>query len=132
MNVRIDLNAEHYALSVQDVIEVVDIGDLTPVPGAPRTILGIRNLRGEALPVIDLARLLNLGPGETPQRMVVAQAGKLRAGLAVRSVLGVDEVPEPDIATDTPGLRGATLFEGDLIGHVDVPAILGGLERAAS
>ena len=56
--VRFRVAEEAYAVSVLNVLEVASLGEVTPVPGAPVQILGVRNLRGKILPVIDLAALL--------------------------------------------------------------------------
>lgn len=118
------MGGEHYALPVGDVSEVADIGELTPLPGAPRPFLGIRNLRGEVLPVIDLAGALAIEAAGEPRRIVVAQAGALRAGLAVESVEGVLELTGPQLPTEAPALKGAALVDDTLVGIVDVPRLL--------
>jgi chemotaxis signal transduction protein len=127
VRVRVQMGAEHYALGVEDVVEVADVGELTPLPGAPRPFLGVRNLRGEVLPVIDLAALLGVTAAGEPERIVIAQAGRLRAGLAVERVLGVGDLPAIDTPTESPALKGAMLVDGKLVGVVDVPAVLSGL-----
>ncbi len=127
MHVRVHMGGEHYALPVDDVREITPVGELTPLPGATRPFIGVRNLRGEVLPVIDLADLLGVQGAGEPQRLVVAQAGTLRAGLAVESVIGVSDIPLPDTPTDSPALRGAALVDGALVGVVDVAHALNGL-----
>ena len=58
MHLRIRLGTEHYALDLDHVLEVVELGEVTPVPGSAPTLIGIRNLRGEILPALDLSALL--------------------------------------------------------------------------
>src|SRR6185312_5009031 len=48
------LGDERYALETQYVREVVRLSDYAPLPGAPAFVLGILNLRGEILSVLDL------------------------------------------------------------------------------
>ena len=55
LHVRVRVADEHYALPVADVLEVAELGEVTPVPGAGAAVLGVRNLRGQVLPVVDLA-----------------------------------------------------------------------------
>jgi chemotaxis signal transduction protein len=121
--VRIRVAREHYALPVEQVLEVAEPGDLAPVPGSPAQIIGVRNLCGQVVPVISLATLLGL-PSEEPGRIVVAELGARRAGLAVESVLDVNQLPESSEPTDSPFLSGAALIDGTLVGLLDVDAIL--------
>jgi purine-binding chemotaxis protein CheW len=122
--VRVRVGAEEYALPVRHVPEVADLGELTPVPGAPERVLGICNLRGEVLAVFDMATAMGTGTSGTPSKIVLADVGGLRCGLAVDAVLQVIEFPEPEEAVESPLMLGASLVEGTLIGMVDVPALL--------
>ncbi|MEW5847811.1 MAG: chemotaxis protein CheW [Myxococcota bacterium] len=54
------LGREHYGIETRFVREVRRLADLTPVPGVPDFVLGITNLRGEALAVIDLRRFFGI------------------------------------------------------------------------
>lgn len=80
-----------HALPIEAVREILMPGSLTPAPGAPPGVLGLMQVRGAALPVIDLARRLELGRAEpTPdRRLVVVVAGGETAALLVDDV---DEV----------------------------------------
>ena len=67
------------AIRVQSVIE---IDEITPIPGAPSFIRGLTALRSQALTVIDCTVALGLEPGETPAQQraaVVAIEGHLYA-----------------------------------------------------
>src|SRR4051794_26638577 len=121
--VRVRVAREHYALPVERVLEVAEPGDLTPVPGSPAQIIGIRNLRGQVVPVLSLATLLRL-PEEDPGRIVVTELGERRAALAVESVFDVGELPDSSEPTQSPYLAGAALVDGTLVGLLDVDAIL--------
>jgi purine-binding chemotaxis protein CheW len=123
VNVHVRAGGEHYALSVEHVLEVAPVGELTPLPGAPRPFLGVRNLRGEVLPVIDLCGLLQVAGAGAPNHVVIAQSGALRAGLAVESVVGVVELPDADTTTTSAALSGAVLVGDALIGIIDVPRV---------
>ena len=122
--VRVRVGAEEYALPVRHVPEVAEIGDVTPVPGTPQQVLGIRNLRGEVLPVFDTAVGLGVTGSGAPGRIVLADVDGRRCALAVDEVLEVGELPEPEEAVESPLLAGAILVDGRLIGMVDVPALL--------
>jgi purine-binding chemotaxis protein CheW len=128
MHVRLRLGAEEYALPVEDVLEVVELGQLAAVPGAPSTVLGIRNLRGQILPVFDLARLFRVEAGGERSRVVVAGGAGRRIGLAVDAVTDVAELPEPAEETESEFLRGAVLLEDALVGVVDMRRLLAAIE----
>lgn len=130
LHVRVRVRGEDYALPVDDVLEIADYGEVAPVPGAPESILGVRNLRGQVLPVVDLARVLGLPPGPAAERMVVAESGGRRAGLAVDSVDDVEELGEAGEPAESPHLSGAVLSGGALVGVVEVASVLASIERA--
>jgi len=111
-------------------VEIASLGDLTAVPGSPREILGVRNLRGQILPVIDLALLLGLNPAAPPRQLLVAEAGSVQAGFAVDEVSSVGELPDPNEAADSDFLLGTMFHDGELLGVIDVPRIFGSLQRA--
>src|SRR5271169_5214837 len=60
------LGGEGYALEVMRVQEVLDMQALTEVPGGPRFLLGVINLRGHVVPVYDLRMSFGL-PKDTKQ-----------------------------------------------------------------
>jgi purine-binding chemotaxis protein CheW len=127
LHVRVRVADEHYALAVEDVLEVAELGDVTPVPGAGAAVLGVRNLRGQVLPVVDLATVFDLPPAQS-ERIVIAERGGLRAGLAVDAVAGVEELPEASEEVDSPHLAGAALADGALVGVIDVASVLEAVE----
>jgi chemotaxis signal transduction protein len=127
LHVRVRVADEHYALAVEDVLEVAELGDVTPVPGAGAAVLGVRNLRGQVLPVVDLATVFEL-PRTQPERIVIAEQGGLRAGLAVDAVDGVEELPEASEEVDSRHLAGAALADGALVGVIDVGSVLEAVE----
>ncbi len=117
---------ERYAFPVEVVREVARGLEVTPVPGAPPAVRGVHNLRGEVIPVVELAMLLGLGGGEA-QSVVVAEHAGRRAGLAVDELLDVTELAD-ELETAEAPLAGAALVDGELVGVVDVGAILDALE----
>lgn len=99
-----------FCLRLVDVERLLPLMRVQPVPEGPDYLLGVMNLRGEAVPILDLARRLNLPTSahyalDTP--VVLAAVGKLRAGLVVDEVRGVKAVPRS-------ALRGDALFRDGL------------------
>lgn len=122
-HVRVRVAGEQYALPVERVLEVADLGEIAAVPGSPPEIVGLRNLRGQVLPVVALAAVLGLDGGE-PDRVVVTESGELRAGLRVDAVVEVGDLPAPTEQVESDYLVGACLVDGELVGVLDVDALL--------
>ncbi|MCW2998476.1 MAG: CheW protein [Solirubrobacterales bacterium] len=121
-HLQVIIGAEHYALDVTLVREVAELGDVTPVPGAGPHVAGVQSLRGELLPVIRPQALLGVAAGE-PRRLVVIDHAGRRAGLAVDRARDVSKLEPTDEAAG-PLTRGAVLHDGELVGIVDIPALL--------
>ena len=126
--VRLQVASEAYAMPVEHVLEVADLGDVAPVPGSRPEMLGVRNMRGQILPVVDLALLLGIPRGAPPGRLLVAEAGGHQAGFAIDEVSMVGDLADPAEETESDLLVGATLAGGDLIGVIDVPRVFASLE----
>jgi purine-binding chemotaxis protein CheW len=118
--VRIRVGSEVYALPVEHVVEVAELGGLTPVPGAGSTVCGVANLRGAILPVYDLARVLGVVGEPTKRYLLVAEDGPRRVGLAVEQVSDVGDLVGPTEESDSRLLCGAGIVEDALIGYLDV------------
>jgi chemotaxis signal transduction protein len=129
VHVRMRIGTEMYAIPVENVLEVAELGDLAVVPGARPEALGVRNLRGQILPVFDLAALFGVQRPDVPQRLLVAESGGRRAGFAIDEVSDVGELPEPAEETESDLLVGAALAGDDLVGVVDVKRLFAALER---
>ena len=113
-----------YAVPVASVREVIRTGRLTPVPGAPPAVLGITNLRGEILPVLDTGALLGLRASASAGWTVIVEAAGQRCGLGVSELFDVVSLPLGLEPSDSPALRGSALLHGELLGVVDVVPLL--------
>jgi purine-binding chemotaxis protein CheW len=97
------------ALDVAQVLEVMRPLPVRPLPGVPTFVSGVSVVRGEPIPVVDVARLV--GGGDQPAtRYVTVRGGRYPAALAAGSVLGVRRIP-PASAHDLPPLLGAVSAE---------------------
>lgn len=96
--------ATRVALPAERVRAVAPVPVLTRVPGAPPALAGLATTRGGALPVLDLARLLDPAAASPPAgRMVLAEAGET-AGFLVGGVAGLTADPGPAPILDLPAL----------------------------
>jgi purine-binding chemotaxis protein CheW len=128
--VRLRLAGEQYAVPVAHVREVIGLDEVVPVPGTPGDVIGVRNLRGQILPVIELSVLLGISREAPPRLLLIAEAGGLRAGLALDEVSGISDLPPPSAENESGLLVGSVLAGSDLIGVIDVPKVFGELARA--
>lgn len=96
--ISVRIGDQSYAIDIMAVREIRGWTAATPLPHAPPHVLGMMNLRGAILPVIDLGSRLGLGPAapNASSVVVVAQIGEAQVGLVVDAV--------SDILTVTPGL----------------------------
>ena len=141
--VRMKVAAEAYAMPVEHVLEAAGLGRVRAVPGARRELLGIRTLRGQILPVVDLALLLGVHRTLAPTRLLVAEACGFRVGFAIDEVNGIGDLGDlaelgetgetgelgmPAEGIESGLLVGATLSDGELVGVLNVPRVFDSLD----
>jgi purine-binding chemotaxis protein CheW len=89
------LAAETYGIESSFVREVYQLKDFTPLPGVPSFVLGIVNVRGQILSVVDLKNIFNLpdkGLGEL-NKVIILHNGRMEFGILADAVLGTRPVP---------------------------------------
>lgn len=93
------LAGETYGVNVMQVQEVLRNTEIAPVPGAPLYVLGIINLRGNVVTVIDTRHRFGLDPGEVTDntRIVIIEAEKHVIGILVDSVAEVVYLRQSEI-----------------------------------
>ena len=92
------------------------------MPGLPDFVLGIINIRGQILSIVDLKRLFNLsakGIGEL-NKLIVIQNDKMEFGILADIILGTHSIPVDSIQTSytsMPGI-GVEYLKGITSGHI--------------
>jgi purine-binding chemotaxis protein CheW len=117
------LDSRKYALHLSRVLQVVHAVDVTPLPGAPDTVLGAITVRGTILPVYDIRKRFGLDKKEISltDHFIIAQARTGTVVLIADEVLGTVESEEKDPVmekTTLPESRyadGIITIEGDII-----------------
>jgi chemotaxis signal transduction protein len=99
---------ERFCFSVLDVEEVVEWPRLTRIPLAPSFLMGIFNLRGTIVPVVDIAVTEGRRSDLQPRHVVVAtlklpdERDDLRMGIAADEVIGTHGTSDPLVPEDAP------------------------------
>jgi purine-binding chemotaxis protein CheW len=102
------LGQEKYGVETRYVREVCPLNELTPLPGTPRFVLGVVNVRGQVLSVVDIGKLFDLpqrGVGDL-DRIIVLQHGGMEFGILGNSILGVVQVLTDELQPPLPTLTG--------------------------
>jgi purine-binding chemotaxis protein CheW len=129
MHVHVRLGREAYAIPVSHVSEVLELGDVTPLPGSGEHVLGLRNVRGQVLPVFDLAALLGGARRGELSKVCVARLHGSVAGLAVDEVTDVAEVPDEGDPVESPLVDRSFLAGDRLVGVIDADGLFAELDR---
>jgi purine-binding chemotaxis protein CheW len=95
------IDEQRVALVLSLVERAVRVVDVTPLPAAPQSVLGIVNVRGEVIPVYDLRRRFRLPEREInlSDQLMIAKTSRHRVALLVDAVDGVLEVTKEEIAS---------------------------------
>ncbi|HEX5792376.1 MAG TPA: chemotaxis protein CheW, partial [Rheinheimera sp.] len=95
------LQEETYGINVMQVQEVLRYTEIAPVPGSPDYVLGIINLRGNVVTVIDTRSRFGLEPADVTDnsRIVIIEADKQVIGILVDSVAEVVYLKASEIDT---------------------------------
>lgn len=89
-----DLAEEEYGLEILRVREIIGMMDITPVPRTPDYVLGVINLRGKVIPVIDLRLKFSLPYKDPDDRTCVIVVEVMSEGTTVQMGIVVDRVNE--------------------------------------
>lgn len=102
------LAQERYALETRYVREVCPLKDLTPMPCTPAFVLGIVNVRGRIVPVLDLKKFFDLPEeGLTDlHRIILLEGDELEFGLLADAIAGVRSIGADTIQPSLPTLTG--------------------------
>ncbi len=135
----ISMGGELFTIDLKSVREVFVVESITPVPGMPSGLVGVTNLRGTVIPLLDLRSMFGLNAVTALRFAVVVQHENWQVGVLV------DEVPEIRNITkdqflparaDTgqgafPFVSTVVKLEGRLRGVLETSVVLSHFERAS-
>lgn len=126
-----ELAGQRYGLPIGAVQEVVAEAQVEPVPGSAPQVLGVINLRGNVVTVLDLRRRFGLAPAPVPARIVVVDHGAEAIGLCVDRVADLRRIADSAIRPAPAGsaaaadpIHGLVVRDGEVLTLLDVPALL--------
>ncbi len=133
---------QEFCVDIMSVREIRGWTPATAMPHAPPYVIGIINLRGAVLPIIDLSARLGMKAAEPTQRhvIIVAQIKRKSVGLlvdAVSDILTITEEniqPTPEISSDLQKqfARGILAIDNRMICLVELEALFPDVESEAA
>jgi len=100
------LNGEKYAVESAYVREVCPLKDLTPLPCTPPFVLGIVNVRGQILSVVDINNFFGL-PGKgfiDHNKAIIVHTDEMEFAIPVETITGVKSITQDEIQPSPPTL----------------------------
>ncbi len=130
MIVEFSLGKESFGIPVKNVNEVLMPTKVTPIPRSPVYVEGITDIRGTILPVVNLARFLNIpsDDGSEGERFIVSEFGEKRLIFhvsGVEQILSFQKVEVPEELDRTnPYVKGIVRKEDTTILLLDFQQML--------
>ncbi|HAJ79320.1 MAG TPA: chemotaxis protein CheW [Fibrobacteres bacterium] len=126
------LDEPRYALYLSAVERVVRAAEITPLPKAPDIVLGIINVGGRIIPVLDIRKRFRLTAREMKpdDRFIIARTSQRQVAIVVDSVTGVHELTEAETVNARQALpfarylKGAVKLDGNLVLIHDIDQFL--------
>lgn len=102
------LQTEQYGFHIRYVAEIIQFQDVTPVPDLPEYVMGVINLRGRIIPVVDLKKRfgLNANGYESSACIIIMTVESTTIGIAVDAVLDVTNIGKEQIDPPPEGRQG--------------------------
>jgi len=91
------VGGQELAVPIAQVQEVIRAVPVTRIPAAPAHVLGIMNLRGRVVPMLDMASLLGLAAVGENRFIVVCRRHDMLLGLLVESIAAMHQARAEDV-----------------------------------
>ncbi len=93
------LDEQRYALHLAVVERVVPLVEITPLPNKPEIVLGVVNVEGRVIPVVDIRKRFHLPTREMDPRdhLVLTHTSRRPVALVADQVSGVVEIPDGEV-----------------------------------
>ena len=99
-----ELDGQRYAFPADRIVEVVQMVAIFPLPGAPRVVEGVVNVRGKVVPVFDLRGRFGLPPRpiDPGQHLIILSGSPRDAAVRVDAAEDFLSVPDAQISSSGP------------------------------
>lgn len=125
---------EVYAVDISVINEIILLPEVTHIPHTTQDVLGVINLRGKIIPILDLKKRLNLPAGKKTRsaRVIVVEQEDNAVGMIVDEVVGVRKLSSSEIEPptsllanlDTDYILGIGKMEGSLLILLNIAQVL--------
>jgi len=108
------LEGHRYTLPLPSIDRVVPAVYITPLPKAPEVVLGVINVQGQIIPVVNLRKRFRLPEREIEpsDQFIVAHTSHRVVALSVDAVLGVSDLPEQIVISGKEIVPGMEYIAG--------------------
>lgn len=131
--IEFSLGKEDYAIPLLMVREVISVPETTPIPKSPNHFLGIMNLRGQVISVVDLRKKLKIEvKHDKEEAVIIVDIGGMNIGVVVDSINKVlafsseevSDMPEVENQLNTQYIFGVYKKENSLTVLLDIAKVL--------
>jgi purine-binding chemotaxis protein CheW len=120
----LNVGADTYAVRASTVREVIPSPEITPLPASASVVLGLCNVRGDVVPILDTSALLGLGAGPAPTHAVIVHVLDGEAGLSTTGVPSFTQLGDRVGDADVPGQLGAYRFADGIATLLDLDILV--------
>lgn len=102
------LAEERYGIETNYIREVYPLRELAAVPCTPAFVLGVTNVRGRVVSVLDIGKFLDLPQKSLTEldKIIVVQNGRMELGIRADAILGIRSIPLDELQPSPPTLAG--------------------------
>lgn len=102
------LESEHYGIESCHIREILPLTEFTPLPCTPSFVLGLVNIRGQILSIVNIAKLFDLAEkGLTNlNKLIIVHANHMELGILADDILGVRSILLEELRPALPTLTG--------------------------
>lgn len=128
------LGKEKFAIPLLQVRELISIPETTPIPNAPKHFLGIMNLRGQVISVVDLRKKLKFSVEESTKEeaVIIIEIDDINMGVVVDSINkvvnveegAVQDIPEIESQLNAEYINGIFKYDDNLVILMNLKQIL--------
>lgn len=108
------LDELRYAVYLSSVERIVGMVEITPFPKAPEIVIGVINLQGRIIPVINIRKRFGLPDKETDlnDQLIIGRTSKRTVAMAADAVTGIIGCPDDKVVKAEHILPGAGYIDG--------------------